>query len=257
MRLRFLGTGTSHGVPVVGCHCPVCASSDPRDARYRSSIVVEDGETRVLVDSGPEFRLQAIRAGLDRVDALMLTHAHADHVHGLDDLRPLSRRAPIPVYGNRETLAELRERFAYAFGETLQEGGGKPRFDLREIPPEGVEIGSLRVLPLPVSHGLLPILGFRIGPLAYLTDCSGIPDGTRDALRDIRVLVIDGLRKRPHPTHFSLDQAARQAMELGVKEAYITHICHDHSHEELESWARSLPGPCSMRIAYDGLTIEL
>ena len=258
MRAVFLGTGTSHGVPVVGCPCPVCRSSDPRDSRYRASLLVRgDGGERILVDPGPEFRLQALRAGIDRLDAVLVTHAHADHIHGLDDVRPLTREGPLPVWANREARAELEVRFSYAF-DPPQRGGGVPRIRLPELPPEGVRVGGIRVLPVPVLHGILPILGFRLGNFAYLTDCSGIPDSSRPILKGVEILVIGALRERPHPTHFSISESADAARSLGAREAWITHICHDHSHEELEAICSGLSSPgFDLRPAFDGLELDI
>jgi len=270
MRLTFLGTGTSHGVPVIGCACRTCRSADPRDARYRSSILVEEGGpasgpaggAAFLVDAGPEFRLQALRArfgltgGPARIDALLLTHAHSDHVNGLDDLRPLTRERVIPVYGNREALAETGARFAYAFRET-QEGGGKPRVELLEVGPEGVLAGALRAVPVPVRHGELPILGWRFGRLAYLTDASAIPESSLPLLEGVEVLVVDGLRERPHPTHFSFAQAIEAARRVGASSTWITHICHDSTHAEIEEYCARRGADVGARPAWDGLSLEI
>lgn len=258
MKVVFLGTGTSHGVPVVGCPCPVCRSTDPRDSRYRASILVRgDSGERILVDPGPEFRLQALRAGIDRLDAVLVTHAHADHIHGLDDVRPLTREGPLPVWANREARKELAVRFSYAF-DPPQRGGGVPRILLREMPPGGIRVGAVEILPVPLMHGILPILGFRFGKFAYLTDCSGIPGSSRPLLAGVEVLAIDGLRDRPHPTHFSISEAVAAARSLGVREAWITHICHDHSHSKLQSLCAGLSAPgFTVRPAYDGLELEI
>ncbi len=258
MRLLFLGTGTSHGVPMVGCKCPVCRSKDPRDSRYRASLlVIGDSGERVLIDAGPEFRLQAVRAGLDRLDAVLVTHAHADHIHGLDDVRPLTWSGPLPVWANPEALRELEVRFAYAF-KPRQKGGGVPQLRLLRMPPEGIRVGSLSFLPVPVLHGELEILGFRTGTFAYLTDCSGIPDSSLPLLEGVEVLAIDGLRKAPHPTHFSLAQAADAARAVGAREAWIIHLCHESSHADLEAFCAGLSSRgLSVRPAWDGLELEL
>lgn len=256
MTAVFLGTGTSHGVPVVGCSCPVCRSQDLRDSRYRASLLIRgDQEERILVDTGPEFRLQALRAGIKRLDAVFISHAHADHIHGLDDVRPLTRNGILPVWANRQAREELAVRFSYAF-DPPQEGGEVPRILLKEMPREGVQIGGIRVLPIPVLHGILPILGFRFGNFAYLTDCSDIPDSSRPLLEGVEILAIDGLRTRPHPTHFSIAEASQAARSLGAREAWITHICHDHSHRELETLCADLSSPdCSVRPAWDGMEL--
>lgn len=256
MRLIFLGTGTSHGIPVIGCACRVCRSPDPRDSRYRSSLFLSEGDTSLLIDAGPELRLQALRAGFDGLDALLLTHAHADHLHGLDDLRALTRGRPLPLYANRSTLDEVRERFAYVFRRS-QIGGGKPRFDLREAPMEGFTLGGLRIVPIPLLHGELPVLGWRIGTFAYLSDCSCIPEESFPRLRGVEVVAIDGLRLRPHPTHFSVDQAIDAARKIGARETWIVHITHDHSHAELEAHCRERGADVGARPAWDGLELSL
>lgn len=257
MRVVFLGTGTSHGIPVIGCPCPVCASRDPRDIRYRSSILIEEGGASILVDSGPEFRLQALRAHISRLDAMLLTHAHADHLHGLDDVRPLSKSAPLRVYGNGDALRELKERFAYIFRET-QAGGGKPRLDLVEAESgRPLEICGIVVLPILIYHGKLPVLGWRVGDFAYLTDCSRIPEESFDLLSGVRVAVIDALRPAPHPTHFSLDEAIAAARRIGASQTWLTHICHDASHEELERLCAERGRDVGARPAWDGLELNL
>lgn len=257
MRLVFLGTGTSHGIPVLGCGCAVCSSADPRDKRWRSSVLIEgDGGERILVDAGPEFRLQALRAGIDRLDAVFVTHAHADHVHGLDDVRPLTRRGELAVYASPGDCAELRERFSYVFSGG-QEGGGKPRFALRELGSGAVAVGGLSVRAVPVMHGDRAAYGYRIGPLAYLTDCSSVPASSLDLLRGLDTLVVDALRLRPHPTHFSVDQALALAGELAPARVFLTHLCHDLSHRELDAYCHGAGLPFPAHPAHDGLTLEL
>lgn len=255
--MRFLGTGTSHGVPVLGCTCPVCASSDPRDVRYRSSVLLTgDRGEHILIDAGPEFRLQGLRASLHRLDAVLITHAHADHIHGLDDVRPLTRGKVLPVYASAYDAEEIRTRFAYAFGHS-QEGGGKPRLELIEIGPEGANVGLYHVDPIPLMHGTRPILGYRIAHCAYLTDCSKLPDASRALLSGLDLLVIDALRLRPHPTHFSLGEAIELARTLKPKRLLLTHICHDLSHSQIQAYcdAQGLPFPAGP--AYDGLELDI
>jgi phosphoribosyl 1,2-cyclic phosphate phosphodiesterase len=257
MELQFLGTGTSHGIPVLACTCPVCRSSDLRDQRMRSSFLIRSsGGTTLIIDTGPEFRLQGVRAGLNRIDGILLTHAHADHIHGLDDVRPLSCKKEIPVFGNEGTITEMKERFAYIFKET-QIGGGKPRIRPTVAPPS-FDMDDVRVTALPVKHGDLDILGWRIDQgghgVAYITDVSLIPEETKALLGNLDLLVLGALRKRPHPTHFSFDQAAQVVAELKPQRAYVTHLCHDHSHREMEALfdtSKNL-GP-----AWDGLIIHL
>jgi phosphoribosyl 1,2-cyclic phosphate phosphodiesterase len=275
MKIIVLGSGTSHGIPVLGCGCPVCRSKDPKDQRTRASLYIEgDGGERVVIDTGPEFRRQAIRAEITRLDAVLLTHAHADHVHGLDDVRPLSVERPLPVYGNRNTIEEVRERFAYVFRET-QQGGGKPRIILGEA-SRPLAIGSLLFTPVPVKHGEMNILGWRIdenggtGPEAgdqgqgavYLTDTSAILSESWPLIGRPRVLIIGGLRMRPHATHFSFEEALGAAAEMGARRVFLTHICHDYTHREINRYcrdfiaARRLEG-ISMEAAWDGLTVTV
>jgi len=254
MRIRFLGTGTSSGVPVVGCPCPVCRSSAPRDARYRTSLLIESEGATVVIDAGPEFRLQALRAGLSRLDALFLTHAHADHVNGLDDVRPLTRERELPVYGDAGTLAEVRERFAYIFRDT-QEGGGKPRVVFREAAGP-VRVGDLELVPVPVAHGELTILGWRTGRLAYVTDASRIPETSFALLAGVETLVINGLRRKPHSTHFSIDQALDAARRIGARETWLVHMNHESTHAALEEYCSARGADVGARPAWDGLELE-
>jgi phosphoribosyl 1,2-cyclic phosphate phosphodiesterase len=271
MMLTILGSGTSHGVPMLGCDCPVCCSEDSRDKRLRASLYIQGrrGE-RAVIDTGPEFRIQALRAGINRLDALFLTHPHADHIHGMDDVRPLSREKPLPVYGNRETIRELRERFSYVFRET-QQGGGKPRLLPEEISGP-VRIGGLTFTPIPVKHGSLDIYGWKIeeageagsgGPGAlYLTETSAIPESSRALMGKPEILIIGGLRQRPHETHFNFEQALNVAVETGARHTWLTHICHDYSHQAIKDYCRhyrekkNLTG-LTMEPAYDGLEINL
>jgi len=255
MRVLVLGSGTSFGVPVIGCDCHVCTSSDPKDARYRASILVEAAGTSLVVDSGPEFRLQALRARITRLDALLLTHAHADHVGGLDDVRPLTRERALPVYGNAETLAEVRERFGYIFRET-QKGGGKPRIEPR-LAGGPFRVGGLEVVPVPLLHGRLPILGWRIGSFAYITDCSELPQSSLAILSGVEYLIVNGLRRRPHETHFSLDQGIEAAKRVGARRAWLTHMNHESTHEELEAYCAERSAGVEVHPAYDGLEIEV
>jgi phosphoribosyl 1,2-cyclic phosphate phosphodiesterase len=241
----------------------------------RASVYIEGsrGETAVI-DTGPEFRIQALNAGIKKLDAVFLTHAHADHIHGLDDIRPFSIETPIPVYGNRRTIGEFRERFAYIFSKT-QAGGGKPRIKARVVPRgQNIVLGGLVFSPVPLRHGALDIFGWKISEnppegrndsaFVYLTDASDIPG---DSFRIIaeggapEVLVINGLRKRPHKTHFSFDEAFTAAFRIGAKRTYITHICHEHSHREIESLCREFAEkngfPGAILPARDGLELEI
>ena len=260
LRVVFLGSGTSFGVPVIGCDCHVCGSLDPRDRRYRASILIESSgaagpPSSVIIDAGPEFRLQALRAGISRIDALLLTHPHADHINGLDDVRPLTTDRVLPVYGNAETLAETRERFAYIFRDG-QAGGGKPRIELK-LAESPVHAGNLSFVPIPVRHGELPILGWRTGKFAYITDCSDLPPSSLPLLAGVEVLVINGLRHRPHSTHFSLDQGMDAARRIGARHTWLTHMNHESTHAELEDYCARVGSDVDARPAWDGLDLEL
>ncbi len=253
MELTFtlLGTGTSHGVPAIGCRCPVCTSGDPRNQRYRCSAWLRYEGHSVLIDTAPEFRLQAIRAGIERLDAILFTHSHADHIFGLDDVRVFSERQDmaIPCYGNPETLDDLRCRFDYIFKET-QWGGGKPRLDLKPM-EDPLNLFGLEILPVDLLHGRLPVLAFRFGSVAYVTDCNNIPEASMERLRDLEVLVLDGLRWKPHPTHFNVDEALEVVAELRPGRTYLTHITHDLDYATTNALL-----PPRVELAYDGLTLK-
>jgi phosphoribosyl 1,2-cyclic phosphate phosphodiesterase len=246
----FLGTGTSHGVPMIGCDCAVCRSTDPRDNRLRPSIYVEcDNGQRILVDTTPDFRQQALRHDIRRVDAVLFTHAHADHVLGLDELRRFNHMThqPVPLYGEARTLSQIKQTFAYAFDTNARAGGGVPDLTTHEITHAPFVIGETRIVPIPVRHGTWTILGFRFGNFAYLTDCNAIPDASLPLLEGLDVLVLDALRHRPHPTHFTVAQAVEVAKTIGAKQTLLTHICHDLGHAETS--AKLPPG---VALAYDG-----
>ncbi len=252
LTLTFLGTGTSHGVPSIACHCPVCTSDDPKNRRYRCSVLLQYQGRNVLIDTATEFRLQAIRAGMERLDAILFTHSHADHISGLDDVRSFSERqgGPIPCYGTPETLEDIRCRFDYIFTPT-QWGGGKPRLEL--IPLQGpVNLFGLEIVPVPVCHGKLLVLGFRFGGSAYVTDTNCIPDGSVDLLRGLDLLVLDALRWTPHPTHFTVNQALEVIKELHPARSYLTHLTHD-----LDYACTNAILPPGVELAYDGLSLQL
>jgi phosphoribosyl 1,2-cyclic phosphate phosphodiesterase len=260
MRVLFLGTGTSFGIPVIGCECPACSSPDPRDRRYRASILVESRDSEgvsftAVVDAGPEFRLQALRAGLTRLDALLLTHAHADHVNGLDDVRPFTNERELPVYGNATTLAETRERFLYIFRRTPS-ATSKPSVELREA-GGSVRVGDMSFIPVPVRHGELPILGWRVGAFAYITDCSDLPESSLPLLSGVEVLVINGLRREPFETHFSLDQGMEAARRIGARQTWLTHMNHESTHAELEAYCAGRGADVGARPAWDGLELNI
>jgi phosphoribosyl 1,2-cyclic phosphate phosphodiesterase len=254
MRVTFLGTGTSHGVPVAGCGCKTCMSSDPRNKRNRTSVFIEDKIASVIIDTPAEFRLASIAHKITYIDAVLLTHAHADHVSGFDDIRrynELSGR-DMPVYSDESTLGEIKRRFDYIFADT-QEGGGKPKVSLKPVEPDRFfDIKGTEVLPLSVKHGDLDILAFRIRNFAYLTDVSKIPEKTFPALSGLDVLVLNALRPEEHPTHFNLKQAVEAAQRIGAKKTYFTHLSHRLEQVETEKIL-----PPGMFLSYDGLKIEL
>ena len=267
LKVTVLGSGTSHGVPAIGCDCEVCHSGDPRDRRTRPSILIElpdasglspvAGEVRsILVDTSTDLRSQALANNVRRVDAVLFTHSHADHVMGIDEMRRYNamRQTPIGCYGDAATIADLRRMFAYIFAPLPQQGGGIPQLRLFSI--AGVfTMGGVEIVPVPLLHGRLPVLGFRIGRFAYLTDCNRIPDESWPLLTadgGLRVIVVDALRDRPHTTHFSVSEALEVVERLGAEQAYFTHICHDLPHA-----ATCARLPAGVQLAYDGLVLEM
>ncbi|MDQ3001959.1 MAG: MBL fold metallo-hydrolase [Fibrobacterota bacterium] len=293
MRVTFLGTGTSHGVPVIGCTCPVCASPNPKNRRNRIGVWLHEGpahegrdlserghEARLaaggdskagesqstegagqkspaglsaVIDISSEFRSACLTFGLKRLDFALVTHGHSDHISGMDDLRVFSQTSgkAVPVYADARTLGEIRDRFAYAFNPSKTYGGGIPQFDLREA--TGVFMkGDWRITPLPVMHGPEPILGFRVNNFAFITDVTVIPESTLALLEGLDVLALDCLRKKPHSTHLSLDQAVAYAKRIKAKRTYLIHLTHELEHEETESGL-----PENIRVAYDGLEVDV
>jgi phosphoribosyl 1,2-cyclic phosphate phosphodiesterase len=254
VRVTFLGTGTSHGVPMIGCDCAVCKSDDPRDSRWRPSIYLEmaDG-LRVLVDTTPDLRTQALRYDIRQIDAIVYTHAHADHLMGLDEIRRYNvlARSPMPVYGDAPTLEALKRTFSYVFESDAPKGGGVPDLRLWTIGGR-FSLGHQEVVPVPLRHGPWTILGFRFGRFAYLTDCNGVPGASLALLEGLDSVVLDALRRRPHPTHFSLDEAVSMARTIGARRTYFTHIAHELGHQ---STCASLPA--GMALAHDGLVLDI
>ena len=257
MRLILLGTGTSFGVPQIGCRCPTCTSADPRDRRTRTAALIETRGKRLLIDTPPELRLQLVAAGVDHVDAVLFTHAHADHVHGIDDLRALSVRqnAMLPAYGSRDTMAELVARFPYIFDPAIvvPVGTSKPELAAHVLEPgTSAAIAGVPVLPLALPHGDHQVLGYRAGAVAYLTDVKAIPDSVMEALEGLEVLVLNALLSRPHPLHLSIPEAVAAAQRVGARRTVFTHLTHEFTHAALA--AKLPPG---IAPAYDGLVIDL
>jgi len=254
MQVTFLGTGPSFGVPVVTCDCRVCSSPDTRNRRLRASLLLnwtnDDGEeSRILVDTATDLRQQALRVCLDRVDAVLYTHHHADHVLGLDELRIFSfvHGISIPLYGRLETMNAIRHTFEYAFGDNAH---GVPRIDVNPI-DSTFHLRGVEVIPIPVLHDRLTISGYRIGNFAYVTDCSEIPEASAEMLQGVDILVIGALKRDTHPKHFSLGEALFEIDRLKAGSAYLTHLSHEFDHEELE---KELPD--NVHVAYDGLVLE-
>jgi phosphoribosyl 1,2-cyclic phosphate phosphodiesterase len=251
--ITVLGSGTSAGVPIIGCHCAVCQSTDPHDKRMRPSIVVSYGGKHILVDTTPELRMQAIANNVHHIDAIVYTHAHADHIFGLDDVRRFNTvlGAALPLYAAPYTIATLRQCFPYAFIEEPDKRIYRPEVTPIEIAGP-FELFGQTWTPIPMIHGKYDVFGFRIGDFAYCTDCNIIPESSQQLLGGLDVLIIDALRPRPHPTHLSFAQALDMIAILKPKRAFFTHLSHDASHAEIEADL-----PPHVRVAYDGLRIHI
>lgn len=252
--VTVLGSGTSHGVPMIGCTCAVCQSTDPRDRRTRPSIHVNvEGGPSILVDTSTDLRQQALASRIARVDAIVFTHSHADHVMGLDDVRRFNamQGGAIPVFADERTANDLRRTFSYIFNPPTEKGGGIPQISLTTI-TGAFGIGGVAIQPVPLFHGSRPILGFRFGSLAYLTDCNRLPDEAWPLLEGLDILILDALRHRPHPTHFTVAEALTVAERVKARQTYFTHICHDLPHA-----ATNASLPAGVELAYDGLALTI
>lgn len=256
MKCTFLGTGTSFGIPLVGCDCPVCRSEDPRDARLRASILVQSGNVNILVDTTPDLRFQALSNHIRRVDAVFMTHTHADHIFGMDDLRAFSMRRehPLPVYGNSSTIAFLQKVFSYA-ARVGPEGTTVPRLAFTEQAAP-IQMGPITIEALPVEHGPTSTVGYLFSAegrsFAYVPDCKSMPESTRARLMGVDVLVLDTLKPTHHPTHMSLDESLALMQQIGATRSYGTHLCHKLGHAETEARL-----PKGISLAYDGLCLSI
>lgn len=252
LKLTVLGSGTSTGVPVLGCHCSVCSSSDPRNNRTRCSVLLEWSDKKVLIDTATDFRQQALREGIEQIDCVLFTHAHADHVHGIDDLRTFTLRTgnAIPAYASRNVLDRIKGLFNYIFSES-DAPGYRPRLQVHEVVGP-FELFGQKVVPIPLMHGPGESLGYRIGNLAYVVDCSAIPDSSWGLLEGVEVLVIDALRFREHESHFNISEAIEVSRQLRVPRTLLTHLTHDIDYPR---HAAGLPN--GVEFAYDGQTVTL
>jgi phosphoribosyl 1,2-cyclic phosphate phosphodiesterase len=254
MIITFLGTGTSTGVPVVGCHCRVCTSEQPRNKRLRQSVKIEENGRTFLIDTTPDLRLQLLRFPIPRLDFILFTHSHADHIMGLDDIRPFNFRQhePIRAYSNAPTARAIRRCFSYIWDDRSQIGGGKPQLELHEVDGP-FSTDGIDIVPIPVVHGDWTILGFRIGKFAYITDTNGIPPESMRLLEGVEVLALDGLRPSPpHPTHFIVAEAIEAAQRIRPRQTWLIHLTHDIDHEPFDATL-----PKGVNLAYDGLRLEV
>ncbi|MEO8380081.1 MAG: MBL fold metallo-hydrolase [Acidobacteriota bacterium] len=252
MRVTFLGTGTSTGVPVIGCRCAVCTSPHPRNQRLRQSVAIESEGLHFLIDTTPDLRLQLLRYPIPRLDFVLFTHSHSDHIMGLDDIRPFNfrQRETVYAYANRNTAKAIRRAFSYIWDQSTQVGGGKPQLQLEEV--DGVfSHGGVEITPIPVTHGDWTILGFRIGPFAYITDTNGIPPESMKLLEGVDTLALDGLRPAPrHSTHFTIEEAVDTAAKIGARTTYLIHLAHEVDHDTVEATL-----PAGVHLAWDGLEL--
>jgi phosphoribosyl 1,2-cyclic phosphate phosphodiesterase len=253
LKITFLGTGTSQGVPVIGCECEVCRSLDYRNKRLRVSVLIEIDDWNLVIDTGPDFRQQMLRERVSKLDAVLLTHSHKDHIAGLDDVRAFNflQARGMPIYGTAATLEQVKKEFYYAFEN--EKYPGTPILQLHEIDEKEFEFNGIRITPLPVFHLRMPVLGFRIGDFSYITDANVIPEGTLTKLKGTKVLALNALQKEKHISHFNLEEAVIQAKKIGAEQTYFTHISHKMGLHQ--SVSKELTD--GLALAYDGLTLIL
>lgn len=253
MKVTFLGTGTSQGVPVIACPCPVCQSANPLDKRLRTSIFIETGKKKIIIDTGPDFRQQMLRAGVKELDAILYTHEHKDHIAGLDDVRAFNfiHQKPVDVYLEERVKPAIKREFSYIFAENKYPG--IPQINLNTIDTLEFEVGGISIMPIRAFHYRLPVLGFRLGDFTYITDANYIPEEEKEKIIGSRYIVINALRKQKHISHYTLSEAVRLINEFGPRRGYITHISHQMGlHEEVQ---KELPP--NILLAYDGLVVEV
>ncbi|MCX6165665.1 MAG: MBL fold metallo-hydrolase [Ignavibacteriae bacterium] len=254
MKIKIVGSGTSQGVPIIGCKCDTCLSENPKDKRLRASAYVEVDGLKILIDTSIDFRQQMLRAGISDLDVVLFTHHHVDHIFGMDDLRQINQRHRkfIDIYGNKLTLNEIKITFRYALDEELIRYWAVPLVNFNYIENKNFTIKGIEIIPIEVYHGRIKIFGYRIGNFAYVTDASKIPDTEMRKLENLDVLILNSLRKAPHPTHFNLEQATEIALKVKAKKTYFTHITHDLMHDEINATL-----PENIELGYDGLEIEI
>ncbi|MEP7146190.1 MAG: MBL fold metallo-hydrolase [bacterium] len=254
MKVIILGTGTSQGVPVIGCKCETCTSGNPKDKRLRTSVFINVDGTKILIDTSIDFRQQMLRNSIDDIDAVLFTHHHVDHINGLDDLRQITQKhnKVIQLYGNKTTIDEMKISFRYVFDEELISHHAVPLVNFNIIENKNFKIGDVEIIPVECMHGNLKIFGYRINNFAYITDCSAISDEELDKLTDLKIFVINALRIRPHPTHFNLQQAIEVAKKVKAGETYFTHITHDILHDKINATL-----PKGIELAFDGIEFNL
>ena len=254
LKVTFLGTGTSQGVPVIACTCDTCSSTDPRDKRLRCSVHIQVDDTSIVIDTGPDFRYQMLRAGIKNLDAILITHEHNDHVIGLDDIRAYNflQRKDMPLFATARVIEELKQRFSYVFGNSNYPGA--PRVITHEIQAnEAFTFNGIKIQPIQVMHGMLPVIGYRIGDFTYITDANDIDDKALELIEGSRVFVINALRFEKHHSHFTVNEATEIVKELGIKETYLTHISHLMG--KVEDWEKKLPE--GVFSAVDGLSLTI
>jgi len=254
MKIILVGSGTSQGVPNIGCKCNTCSSENPKDKRLRASAYIETGGLKILIDTSIDFRQQMLRAGISDLDAVLFTHHHVDHILGMDDLRQINQRHRkyIDIYGNKLTLDEIKISFRYALDEVLKSYWAVPLVNFNYTENKTFKIKEVEITPVEVFHGHIKIYGYRIGRFAYITDASNIPEAEMEKLKGLDVLILNALRRQPHPTHFNLEQATEIALKLKAKKTYFTHITHDMMHNEINAQL-----PENIELGYDGLEINI